>query len=62
MGYGISFPDSDVRSWFPLFSPEARAANQPIIELLGRIAQRLDVTRAQIALAWLLAQRPWICW
>lgn len=44
----------------PRFSPEARTANQPIIDLLGQIAQRHRATPAQIALAWLLAQRPWI--
>jgi aryl-alcohol dehydrogenase-like predicted oxidoreductase len=55
-----SFESSDVRSWFPRFSPEARTANQPVIELLGQIAGRHDATPAQIALAWLLAQKPWI--
>jgi aryl-alcohol dehydrogenase-like predicted oxidoreductase len=49
-----------VRSRFPRFSPEARTANQPIVDLLGQIAQRGDATPAQVALAWLLAQRPWI--
>jgi aryl-alcohol dehydrogenase-like predicted oxidoreductase len=55
-----TFEPTDVRSWFPRFSPEARAANQPIVELLGEIAQRYGATPAQIALAWLLAQQPWI--
>jgi len=55
-----TFESSDVRSWFPRFSPEAREANQPIVELLGQIAGRHDATPAQIALAWLLAQKPWI--
>ena len=54
------FEPTDVRSWFPRFSPEAREANQPIVELLGQIAGRNGATPAQIALAWLLAQKPWI--
>jgi aryl-alcohol dehydrogenase-like predicted oxidoreductase len=55
-----TFAGSDVRSWFPRFTPQARAANQPIVDHLTRIANRLDATPAQIALAWLLAQKPWI--
>jgi aryl-alcohol dehydrogenase-like predicted oxidoreductase len=55
-----TFESSDVRSWFPRFTPEAREANQPIIDLLSQIAGRNDATPAQIALAWLLAQKPWI--
>jgi aryl-alcohol dehydrogenase-like predicted oxidoreductase len=55
-----TFESTDVRSWFPRFSPEAREANQPIVELLGQIAERHGATPAQIALAWLLAQKPWI--
>jgi aryl-alcohol dehydrogenase-like predicted oxidoreductase len=54
------FQASDVRSWFPRFSPEARAANQPIVETVREIAATHQATPAQIALAWLLAQRPWI--
>jgi aryl-alcohol dehydrogenase-like predicted oxidoreductase len=54
------FEDSDVRSWFPRFTPEAMEANQPFIDLLGRIAKRNEATSAQIALAWLLAQKPFI--
>jgi aryl-alcohol dehydrogenase-like predicted oxidoreductase len=49
-----------VRSWFPRFTPQARQANQPIVDLLRQVAQRVRATPAQIALAWLLAQRPWI--
>ena len=49
-----TFEPSDVRSWFPRFSPEARTANQPVVELLGRIAERNNATPAQVALAWLL--------
>jgi aryl-alcohol dehydrogenase-like predicted oxidoreductase len=55
-----SSPDSDVRSRFPRFTPDAREANQPILDLLGRIAARKGATPAQIALAWLLAQKAWI--
>jgi aryl-alcohol dehydrogenase-like predicted oxidoreductase len=44
----------------PRFSPEARRANQTLVDLLGKIAAAKKVTPAQIALAWLLAQRPWI--
>ncbi len=44
----------------PRFTPEARKANQPVIRLLEEIAREKDATPAQIALAWLLAQKPWI--
>ena len=44
----------------PRFSPEARKANQALVDLLGEIARRKGATSAQIALAWLLAQKPWI--
>jgi len=54
------FGDGDVRAILPRFTPEARAANQAVVDLLGRIAEDKGATRAQIALAWLLAQRPWI--
>ncbi len=56
----MAFDTSDVRSWFPRFTPEARKANQPIIDLLRDIARRKKATPAQIALAWILAQKPWI--
>lgn len=56
----MTFTTSDVRSWFPRFTPEARKANQPIVDLLGDVAARKNATPAQIALAWLLAQKPWI--
>ena len=55
-----TFGSTDVRSRFPRFSPAARTANQPIVDLLGQIARRHGATPAQVALAWLLAQRPWI--
>jgi aryl-alcohol dehydrogenase-like predicted oxidoreductase len=55
-----AFDSSDIRSRIPRFTPEARKANQALIDLLGRIADRKKSTPAQIALAWLLAQKPWI--
>ena len=51
---------SDFRAHSPRFTTEARTANQTLVELLKRIATRKDATPAQIALAWLLAQKPWI--
>lgn len=51
---------SDFRNILPRFTPEARKANQGLVDLLGKIAERKQATPAQIALAWLLAQRPWI--
>jgi len=56
----MAFDASDVRAWFPRFAPDARKANQPIVDLLSRAAARKNATPAQIALAWLLAQKPWI--
>jgi len=55
-----SFDSSDIRSTIPRFTPEARKANQVLVDLLGRIAARMNATPAQVALAWLLAQKPWI--
>ncbi len=55
-----TFEAGDVRSWFPRFTQEAMEANQPLIALLGRIAEKIEATPAQIALAWLLAQKPFI--
>jgi aryl-alcohol dehydrogenase-like predicted oxidoreductase len=55
-----TFDSSDFRSTLPRFTPEALKANQALIDLLGKIAQRKKATPAQIALAWLLAQKPWI--
>ena len=54
------FDARDIRSMFPRFTQEARKANQPIVELVREIAVRKKATSAQIALAWLLAQKPWI--
>jgi aryl-alcohol dehydrogenase-like predicted oxidoreductase len=55
-----TFDGSDLRSTLPRFTPEARKANQLLVDLLGDIAKRKKATPAQIALAWLLAQKPWI--
>ena len=55
-----TFDSTDFRSTLPRFTPEALKANQALIDLLGRTAQRKNATPAQIALAWLLAQKPWM--
>jgi aryl-alcohol dehydrogenase-like predicted oxidoreductase len=55
-----AFDSTDFRNTVPRFTPEARSANRALIDLLGSIAQRKNATPAQIALAWLLAQKPWI--
>jgi aryl-alcohol dehydrogenase-like predicted oxidoreductase len=54
------FDSSDFRNIVPRFTPEARKANQALLDLLGAIAKQKNATLAQIALAWLLAQKPWI--
>ena len=54
------FEPTDFRNVVPRFSPEARKANQAVVDLLNSIASRIKATPAQIALAWLLAQKPWI--
>src|SRR5207244_2153607 len=54
------FDSTDFRNIVPRFTPEARKANQALVDLLRRVAERKKVTPAQIALAWLLAQKPWI--
>ena len=54
------FDSTDFRNSVPRFTPEARNANQALVDLLGKIAQGKNATVAQIALAWLLAQKPWI--
>ena len=55
-----SFDKNDFRNKVPRFTPEARKANQAVVDLLGRIGKQKNATPAQIALAWLLAQKPWI--
>ncbi|MFN8474183.1 MAG: aldo/keto reductase [Anaerolineae bacterium] len=54
------FTGNDIRNTIPRFTPEARQANQALVDLLSSIAQQKNATPAQIALAWLLAQKPWI--
>src|SRR5580700_4938370 len=60
IGQSTTFDSSDFRSTLPRFTPEALKANQALIDLLGGIAERKKATPAQIALAWLLAQKPWM--
>jgi aryl-alcohol dehydrogenase-like predicted oxidoreductase len=60
MNENTTFDSSDFRNMLPRFTPEARKANQALVDLLGEIAKRKNATPAQIALAWLLAQKPWI--
>ena len=55
-----TFDSSDFRNTIPRFNPEARKANQALVDLIGQIAQRKKATPAQIALAWILGQKPWI--
>jgi aryl-alcohol dehydrogenase-like predicted oxidoreductase len=54
------FDKSDFRNVVPRFSPENRGANQAVVDLIGRFAKRKNATPAQIALAWILAQKPWM--
>ncbi len=60
MNENTKLDSTDFRSTLPRFTPEAMKANQALIDLLGSVAQRKKATPAQIALAWLLAQKPWI--
>ena len=55
-----TFEKNDFRNIVPRFTPEARKANQALVDLLGQVAQRKNATPAQVALAWLLAQKPWV--
>ncbi len=55
-----TFVSTDFRNSVPRFNPEVRKANQQVVDALGKIAEQKKATRAQIALAWLLAQKPWI--
>jgi aryl-alcohol dehydrogenase-like predicted oxidoreductase len=57
---GTTFDSKDFRNILPRFTPEARKANQALVDLLAKIAEQKKATPAQIALAWLLAQKPWI--
>ena len=60
MNENTTFDSSDLRNTLPRFTPEARKANRSLVDLLGEIAKRKKAMPAQIALAWLLAQKPWI--
>jgi aryl-alcohol dehydrogenase-like predicted oxidoreductase len=60
MDKNTTFDSTDFRSTLPRFTPEALQANQDMVDLLGKIAAQKNATPAQIALAWLLAQKPWI--
>jgi aryl-alcohol dehydrogenase-like predicted oxidoreductase len=60
MNEKTTFDSTDFRSTLPRFTPEALKANQALVELLGSMAEQKNATPAQIALAWLLAQKPWI--
>ena len=60
MNENTTFDSSDFRNTLPRFTAEARKANRALVDLLGKIAKRKNATPAQIALAWLLGQKPWI--
>jgi aryl-alcohol dehydrogenase-like predicted oxidoreductase len=60
MDENATFDSSDFRSTLPRFTPDALKANQALVDLLRKIGERKNATPAQIALAWLLAQKPWI--
>jgi aryl-alcohol dehydrogenase-like predicted oxidoreductase len=60
MDENTKLDSGDFRNILPRFTPEARKANQALVDLLGQIAEQKKATPAQIALAWLLAQKPWI--
>ena len=60
MNEDTTFDSTDFRNTLPRFTSDARKANQALVDLLGEIAKRKNATPAQIALAWLLAQKPWI--
>src|SRR6476660_9920695 len=60
MNENTTFDGTDFRNTLPRFTPDARKANRALVDLLGEIAKRKKATPAQIALAWLLAQKPWI--
>ena len=60
MNENTKIESSDFRSILPRFTPEAMRANRALVDLLGSIGERMKATPAQIAIAWLLAQKPWI--
>jgi len=55
-----TFDSTDFRNIVPRFTPEARKANQAVVDLIAKVAERKKATSAQIALAWVLARKPWI--
>ncbi len=57
---GTTFDSGDFRNTVPRFNPENRKANQALVDLVTRIAEEKKATAAQVAIAWLLAQKPWI--
>ena len=57
---GTSFAEGDIRNTLPRFEADARSANQALVNVIGEIADGRKATRAQVAIAWLLAQKPWI--
>jgi aryl-alcohol dehydrogenase-like predicted oxidoreductase len=57
---GTSFAEGDIRNTLPRFEADARTANQALVNVIGEIADGRKATRAQVAIAWLLAQKPWI--
>ena len=60
MNENTTFDSTDLRNTLPRFTPEARKSNQALVDLLGKIGKRKKATPAQVALAWLLVQKPWI--
>jgi aryl-alcohol dehydrogenase-like predicted oxidoreductase len=60
IGEGTTFDSADFRSGLPRFAPRALKANQPLVDAIAEIAKRINATAAQIALAWILARKPWI--
>ena len=60
MDTSTAFDSADFRSTLPRFTPEARKANKAVVDLIGQIAARKKATPAQVALAWVLAQKPWV--
>ena len=60
IGESTTFASSDIRNTIPRFEPDARKANQALVDFIAMVAGRKKATSAQIALAWLLAQKPWI--
>ena len=60
MDENTKFETGDIRAILPRYTEDARAANKALLDVIGKFAERKDATTAQIALAWVLAQKPWI--